>query len=335
MNTDNMIMDKLVAEFPKQINDAEQIAAKATLTFHQKKSFENVVICGMGGSGFGGMMVAQWFKHECKIPIQLIQSYTVPGFVNENTLVIGSSYSGNTEETLSAVKEADTKGATIIGITSGGDLAHLCKEQHYDFIKVPGGNPPRSMLAFSVVQLILILSKASVIPANSLQRLSKCRHLLNGELITIKEEAKKLANHIFQKQCILYGDTDLEPVVIRARQQFNENSKQLCWHHVIPEMNHNELVGWGGGSDHFAPVFFVSQFLSERNLLRTKLCREVIGEKTAHVMSIQGKGSSLIEESFYFIHIIDWASLYLAELNKVDPIEIKVIDYLKGSLSKS
>jgi len=329
------MMDKLVAQFPKQINDAEHIAAETTLSFYENKSFQNVVICGMGGSGFGGRMVAQWFKHECKVPITLIQSYTVPGFVNENTLVIGSSYSGNTEETLAAVKEAENKGATIVGITSGGNLAHLCKEKNYDFIKVPGGNPPRSMLAFSVVQLILILSKANLIPADSLKRLSKCRHLLNGELMTIKQKAKELADHVFQKQCILYGDTDLEPVVIRARQQFNENSKQLCWHHVIPEMNHNELVGWGGGNDHYAPVFFVSQFLSERNQLRTQLCQEVIGDKTPHVMTIQGKGNSLIEESFYFIHIIDWASLYLAALNKVDPIEIKVIDFLKNSLSKS
>lgn len=328
-------MDKLIAQFPKQIADALEIAVDADLRSLSNKIFNNAVICGMGGSGIGGKMVSQWFLSEASVPVTLVQSYSLPGFVNNKTLVIGSSYSGNTEETMTVVKEAHQAGATIIGVSSGGDLVRFCKESGSDYIKVPGGNPPRSMLAFSVIQLVKILSTAGVIKRDSLHQIDRCRHLLNTELLSIKQEAKKLANHIHNKWCVLYGNTELESVLVRARQQINENSKQLCWHHVIPEMNHNELVGWGGGSSEIAPVFFISQFMCDRNKLRFELNIDVIGKKTNAILSINGKGNSTIEESFYFVHIIDWASLYLADLNGVDPMEINVIDQLKDSLSKS
>lgn len=328
-------MDKLIAQFPKQIADALEIAKEAHLSTLKNKSFKNVVICGMGGSGIGGKMVSQWFLSQSNVPVTLVQSYSLPGFVNKETLVIGSSYSGNTEETLTVVKAAHDSGATIVGVSSGGEMIRFCKETKSDFIRVPGGNPPRSMLAFSVIQLVKILSTASVINKESLHQIDHCRHLLNAELLTIKQEAKRMASHIYKKQCALYGSTELESVVVRARQQINENSKQLCWHHVIPEMNHNELVGWGGGTNDIAVIFFVSQFMGERNKLRFDLSKEIISKKTDAILSIEGRGKSPIEESFYFIHIIDWASIYLAELNGVDPIEIHVIDHLKDSLNKS
>ena len=327
-------MDKLVAQFPKQIADAIEIATKSTLSFYKNKTFNNVVICGMGGSGIGGKMVSQLFADQSNLPIVLVQNYAIPAFVNQNSLVIGSSYSGNTEETLTAINSAHKKGATIVGVSSGGEMIHFCKENNYDYVKLPGGNPPRSMLAFSFIQLINILSVAGIIGDNALESIAKCRHLLNAELISIKGEAKKLAQHLFNKQCVFYTDTDLESVAIRARQQINENSKQLCWHHVIPEMNHNELVGWAGGDDHFAAVFFVSQYLTDRNKKRTELSKEIISGKTKSVLMIEGRGSSIVEEAFYFIHIIDWASLYLADLNQKDAVEVKVIDYLKDSLNK-
>lgn len=328
-------MDKLIAQFPKHISDAIDIAKSATLRFGGSKQFDNVVICGMGGSGIGGKLVAQWFSESAKTPIISVQGYDLPAFVNEKSLVIGSSYSGNTEETISAIHQAQKKNATIVCVCSGGELFKFCKENNYDSIKLPGGNPPRSMLAFSVIQLVNILSKAGIIENDALKEIDNCRHLLNTELLTIKQEAKKLASFLHKKQGIIYTNTNLEAVAIRARQQFNENSKVLCWHHVFPEMNHNELVGWGGGSDHHAPIYFISSFLSDRNKLRAELSIEIMSKKTSHLLKIHGKGNSLIEESFYFIHIIDWASIYLAELNNVDPMEIKVIDYLKDSLNNS
>ena len=327
-------MDKLVAQFPKQIADAIEIASRCEFSFYKNKTFKNVVICGMGGSGIGGKMVLQLFEGQANLPIVLVQNYLIPAFVDENTLVIGSSYSGNTEETMSAVKLAKDKGATIVCVSSGGEMLQFCKDNNYESVKLPGGNPPRSMLAFSAVQLINILAVAGIINGDAVDSIAKCRHLLNEELITIKDEAKKLATHLFNKHSVFYTDSGLEFVAIRARQQINENSKQLCWHHIIPEMNHNELVGWAGGDDSFAAVFFVSQFLSDRNKKRTELTKEIVTKNNANVLTIVGKGKTVIEESFYFTHIIDWASLYLAELNEVDAVEVRVIDYLKSTLDK-
>ncbi len=327
-------MEQLVAQFPKQIADAIEIAMKSSLSLDGNSKFDHVVICGMGGSGIGGQMVSKLFGSQSKIPIILVQNYDLPAFVNEKTLVIGSSYSGTTEETISALNQAIQRKATILGISSGGDLIQLCKKYNFDYIRLPGGNPPRTMLAFSLIQLIYILSKANIIDEKALENAKSCRYLLNTELITIKEEAKKLANHLYKKQGVLYASVDSEPILIRAQQQFNENSKQLVYHNVIPEMNHNELVGWGGGDDHFAVVFFVSKFLSDRNRFRMEISREIIQEKTPHIIHVEGRGKSLLEEYLYFVHIIDWASLFLAELNQFDPFEIKAIDYLKSALKK-
>lgn len=327
-------MDKLIAQFPKQIADAISIAQKVSLSFPTGEVFEHVVICGMGGSGIGGKMISRIYACEAKTPIVLVQDYTIPCFVNNKTLVVASSYSGTTEETLAAIKMAEERGATIVGISSGGDLMKLCEEKGYNFIRLPSGNPPRSMVAFSFIQLIHILSKAKVLEENSIETLSGCRALLNAELMTIKKEAKALASLLYQKQGVIYSDTDSEAVAIRARQQFNENSKQLVWHHVVPEMNHNELVGWAGGSNHFAVVFFESQFVLDRNKKRMAISMEIIKNKTPHILTIKGKGKSLVEEHFYFFHIIDWASVFLSEMNECDPVEVNVIDYLKGSLKK-
>ena len=327
-------MEKLVAQFPRNIFDAIEIAQRMDFSDLSDYSFSNVVICGMGGSGIGGKMVAQWFVGQSKVPIVLHQDYELPAFVNGKTLFIASSYSGNTEETMSATQKAAKAGARVVGVCSGGDLFRFCQEHAFHVVKVPGGNPPRSALAFSVVQLVNILESAKLISTGHLEKLKACKPLLSSELEGIKATAKKLAKLAHQHVTILYASTDYEAVAVRARQQFNENSKQLCWHHTLPEMNHNELVGWGGGTDQHAVIFFKSQFLSERNSLRFRITEGVVAEKTPHFTVVEGKGTNTIEESFYFIHIIDWASLYLADLNQKDPIDIRVIDYLKGELNK-
>lgn len=325
-------MEQLVAQFPKQLVEAIEIAKKSNLSLEETQ-YSNVVICGMGGSGIGGKLVSQWFAAESKVPFVLVQDYSIPAFVNGKTLFIASSYSGNTEETIAAVKAASKKGAKIVAVSSGGELSKFCVEHAYYSIIVPGGNPPRAMLAYSVVQLVAILSAAKIIGSSAIETIDSCRKFLLQELIQIKAKAKELAEFAHNKQLILYSNADQEAIAIRARQQFNENSKQLSWHHVIPEMNHNELVGWGGGNSSHAVVFFNSQFNSKRNSLRFKITKEVVDAKSSS-LNIDGLGSNAIEESFYFIHLVDWASLYLAELNQKDPIDIKVIDHLKGELSK-
>jgi glucose/mannose-6-phosphate isomerase len=327
-----MEMKQLIEAFPSNITEALEIAQNSTIS-GDYANISNVLICGMGGSGIGGSMVQTWLADELKVPVSIAKDYSIPNFVDENTLVIGSSYSGNTEETLVAIEEAQKKGAKIIGITSGGKMEALCQSNGYDYIKVPGGNPPRTALAYSLVQLLHIFATIGMSSADRLKEIAAGRDLIVAESETVHMKAKGLAEHLHQKVGVIYGTTAYEPVLVRARQQFNENSKYLNWTNPIPEMNHNELVGWGGGDRRFAPVFFMTQGNHPRNDKRIEITREKISEKTS-VFDIHAKGDSQIEQSLYLINIVDWSSFYLAALDDIDTIDIAVIDYLKGTLAK-
>lgn len=326
-------MEKLIQDFPQNIADALTIASNFKLK-NTNASFQNVLICGMGGSGIGGKIVSQWVGINSSIPILTSNDYFLPGFVDKNTLVIGSSYSGNTEETLMILDAAHQKGATIIGICSGGQLASFCQENNYDYVIVPGGNPPRSALAFSVVQLVNIFVQLGLADFSMIKSLQNAKSLIENEISDIKSNAKELADFLYQKVGVFYGVTKYEGVLVRARQQFNENSKFLCWHHVIPEMNHNELVGWGGGDDRFAVVFFDTKDMFGRNKKRFEINIEQVRVNTNNIKVVEAKGEDIIEKSLYLIHLVDWASFYLCDLNKADIMDIKVIDYLKDQLSK-
>ena len=138
----------------------------------------------------------------------------------------------------------------------------------------------------------------------------------------------------FGKVGIYYSETKYEGVIVRARQQFDENSKYLGWHHTIPEMNHNELVGWSGGDSRFAPVFFCTGDLHPRNQKRLEITMEHIESKCGKIFKLEAKGSNFVERSLYLINVVDWASYYLCNLNGADIIDIQIIDYLKGEMSK-
>lgn len=325
-------MKQLIEAFPANITEALEIAQNSNIS-GDYGNISNVLICGMGGSGIGGSMVQTWLSDELAVPVSITKDYSIPNFVNENTLVIGSSYSGNTEETLGAIEKAQKRGAKIIGICSGGKLLDLCESNGYDFIKVPGGNPPRTALAYSLVQLLHIFSAIGMASKDRLKEMAAGRDLIVAESETIHMKAKGLAEHLHKKVGIMYGTTAYDPILVRARQQFNENSKYLCWHHAIPEMNHNELVGWGGGDYRFAPVFFMTQGNHPRNDKRIEITRDKISKKTA-VFEIHAKGDSQIEQSLYLINLVDWASFYLAAMDDIDTIDIAVIDFLKGELAK-
>jgi len=326
-------MKDLIAAFPDNIIEALKIAESASIQ-PLAGNVTNVVICGMGGSGIGGKIVSQWISKSAQFPILFAQDYSLPAFVGPNTLVIGSSYSGNTEETLIALLEAKERGSRIIGICSGGDLKTFCERNSFDCVVVPGGNPPRTALAFSMVQLTSIFVKLGMAPKELLEEIKLGHELIVNSLADIQAEAKQIAGKLFGKIVGVYAGADYEGVAIRAKQQFNENSKELCWQHVIPEMNHNELVGWGDGNERFAALFIHTDDLNKRNERRFNISVDIVRTKTPHVVLIEAKGETQIQKSIYLIHLIDWTSLYWSDLKDGDPIEIRVIDYLKDELSK-
>lgn len=326
-------MKHLIQAFPSQILEAFEIAKTQSFT-PSPRPINAIVICGLGGSGIGAKIVSNWLFDEIKLPITLVNDYVLPSFAGPNTLVIGSSYSGNTEETTMAMDEAKAKGCCILGITSGGRLASFCAQNNYDCVIVPGGNPPRSALAYSVVQLLHYFHQMGYTSDSVLMEMVHMSDLLMKKQEEIMARGKELATFLFGKVGVFYGESKYEGVVVRARQQFNENAKYLGWHHLIPEMNHNELVGWGGGDFRFAPVFFMADDIHPRNKKRFEITKTAVEKRCGQAFVLNAQGDSLTARSLYFIHLVDWASYYLCEMNGVDIMDIEIIDYLKSELSQ-
>ena len=326
-------MKSLVEKFTTQLKDAIDVGEKSSFSA-VNKSFSNVVIAGLGGSGIGGKIVAQLTSKQLKIPVTLCSDYTLPEFVDNKTLVIASSFSGNTEETLSSISTAQEKGAEIACISSGGKLLEIAKENGYNHIILPTERSPRAMLTYSLTQQFYILYNYGLIDKTFKKDLQKAILVLEENLADIKTTAHEVALGLHNKTSVLYAEANFEGVVTRIRQQINENSKALCWHHVLPEMNHNELVGWAGGKQEYAVVILRTSFDHPRTSVRMTISKEIISKYTSTIFEISAKGDSPLEQSLYLILFGDWVSVYLAELNQVDPIEVNVIDYLKGELAK-
>lgn len=326
-------MKTLVANFSKQLKDAIAIGNSAQLTPAPTK-ISNVLICGLGGSGIGGSIVTELVVGSATVPINVTKGYFIPSYVNENTLVIVCSYSGNTEETLNCLTLAASKNAKIVGITSGGKLLEISKEKKYDYIIVPGGMPPRACLGFSLTQLFFVLNFFNIIDDSFKADLNKAITLIDDEEMNIIDEARAIAEKIKDKIPVIYATTYYEGIAIRLRQQLNENSKVLCWHQIIPEMNHNELVGWTQKNDDLAVLFFIDKQEYSRNIARIDINKEVIKKYTSNITEVYSKGDSTIEKAIYFIHLGDWISIILGELRGADLMEINVINHLKSALAK-
>lgn len=326
-------MKTLVANFSKQLSEAITIGNDARLNESANK-ISNVLICGLGGSGIGGSIVSELVVGNAAVPINVTKGYFIPAYVNENTLVIVSSYSGNTEETLNCLELAAGKNAKIVSITSGGKLLEISKQKGYDHIVVPAGMPPRACLGYSLTQLFFILDFFKIIDNRYKEELENAIKLIDKEEVNIIAEANSIAEKLKEKTPVIYATTYYEGVAVRLRQQLNENSKMLCWHQIIPEMNHNELVGWTQKNDNLSVLIFIDKQEYSRNLARIEINKEVIKKYTSHITEIFSKGNTAIEKTIYFIHLSDWISVILGELRGVDLMEISVINHLKSELSK-
>jgi glucose/mannose-6-phosphate isomerase len=326
-------MKTLVEGFTKQLKEALDIANSAILT--KKNNIQNIVVTGLGGSGIGGTILSELVQNECPIPIIVNKDYFLPEFVNSNSLVIISSYSGNTEETLSAMKQAIAKNAQIVCVTSGGEVQAIAKKHNFDTIIIPGGHPPRSCIGYSLVQLFKIVQYNGFVKTDLLEQVQASITLLDTEKQSIKSEATTIAKILLHKIPVIYSLGPCEGIAVRFRQQINENSKMLCWHHTLPEMNHNELVGWTEKNDSLAVVTFRTSFDYERTIKRYELCKSIFSKYSNSVTDITAKGNSKVEQFLYLINIGDWISCYIADLKNIDATEVNVITNLKNELAKS
>jgi len=325
-------MKALVDSFPEQLIKAKEIADKAIISPSSK--IQNIIVTGLGGSGIGGTILNELVSDSCQVPIIINKDYFLPSFANQNTLLIVSSYSGNTEETVQVMMDAIAKKVQIVCVTSGGKVLELAKQHHFEFIEIPGGKPPRSCIGYSLVQLIKILISKGFANADLMKNLDASIKLLTVEKNSIKTEAQSLAHKLLHQLTVIYSLGSCEGVSVRFRQQINENSKALCWHHVFPEMNHNELVGWTEENKNLTVLTFHTTFDYKRTVKRYEVCKPIFEKYAREVLDVYAKGESKLEQFLYLINLGDWISCFIADLKAIDPVEVNVINHLKNELAK-
>lgn len=327
-------MDTYIEAFPEQLECALAIG-KTIQHNYQAQHIQNILVAGMGGSGIGANFVRNFSSTERPVPFSIQKGYGLPAFVSEKTLVVCSSYSGNTEETLDCFYEAIERKAMIFCISSGGTLLKEAEARNIPFVRLPDDSPaPRAYLGYSMVQQLCLLETLGFIDAARIAEVEKTIALLRTEQNDLKRRAQFIAGFLKNKYPIIYSTDRIEPVAIRLRQQINENAKVLCSHHSIPEMNHNELVGWRKQKGDFGVLLLRNRDDHPRNQARIEINKEIIEQHTDTLVELYSKGNSLIERALYLVHFGDWLSWFMAQNRQVDAMEVHVIDYLKKALAK-
>ncbi len=335
-------MRNLILNFPNQSEEAVTIGEAANIKL-KTSNVQNIVITGLGGSAIGGDLLRAYLADKCDVPVIVNRHYYFPEYVGKNSLVIISSYSGNTEETTSAYKDAIKRKAKIFCITSGGEVERIAKKYKHPYIKIPGGLPPRAALGYSFFPTLIALSKLGFIK-NQKKEIKETLALLNTLSTRYSNHgaadnlALNLASTLHGKLPLIYSGADkFDTVNVRWRGQIAENAKTLAFGHVFPELNHNEIVGWEMLKDIMKKIHVIILRDKEdykRIQLRMDISKEIIGGQADGITEVYSEGKSLLARTFSLLYLADWLSFYLAMLNGVDPSPVKKIDFLKEELGK-
>lgn len=318
-------MLKLLRNFPQQFREAIKLSNNFNLEKMKEKTYENIFIQGMGGSGISGFLARDLLGPLTKLPIVVNNSYELPGFVGRSTLAFFVSYSGNTEETLACFKKARRRNASIVCVSSNGKLARMCK----NCIKIPPGNPPRTMLAFLSVPILAIASRLKILKKSI--KLDTVPTFLEKNAKEVESLGQNLAIKLKNKIPVIYASDSYASVALRFHAQLAENAGTFSHWNVLPEANHNEIVGFKPKENFLAFVFLRSRDESMRMRKRFEFTKKIVSNSYIEVWL---KGKTHAERMFYGIWLGDFASYYLALFNKKDPSSIENIVRLKTVLSR-
>ena len=334
----------VLKNFHNQVKEAITISNKFDFSAINVSLLRNIIITGLGGSAIGGDLIRSYTYYEINIPVSVNRNYTLPSFANKDTLVIVCSYSGNTEETISALKEAILKKCRIICLTSGGEIEKIAKKGKITCFKIPGGLQPRCALGYSFFSLMTIFQRLGFISKKNKDIENTVKLIEKGSAVYSslnieKNPAIKIATALLGKLPIIYSSTDtLDIVNLRWRGQFSENAKVLAYGNLYPEMNHNELVGWNLNKDilrKIVVIFLQDKSDNARIKLRMKITKNIIKNYCDNILILESDGKSKLERIFDLIYLGDWVTYYLAILNNTDPTPVDAIETLKKQLVKS
>ena len=304
---------------------------------------ENIIIAGMGGSAIGGEIVKDWVRNRVSTPIEVNRDYTLPDYADTRSLVVVSSYSGDTEESLSAFLDAKRRGCMICCISSGGLLLEYAEKFGVPFLIVPKGMPPRAALPYMFMPLLRWFEKVGFVSGFS-QEYQETKRVLgkvakenSPEIPVKKNPAKTLATGIIYTVPVVYGFGIYRSVAQRFKQQFNENSKIPAKWEFFPELDHNEIVGWeenGGLTKHFSAIFLRGGNETEEVRSRIEITKKLMAGAVSKQFEVWSQGKSSLAMMLSTILVGDFASVYLAILRKVDPTPVQTITTLKKELDK-
>jgi glucose/mannose-6-phosphate isomerase len=329
-----------ISRMGKHIREAVQLSNPLTLPISGSEC-AGVIVLGMGGSAIGGDLARSYLTGKLSIPVTVNRSYELPSFANAKTLIIASSYSGNTEETLSAFEQAVAKKLPILCVTTGGTLGKRAKELKLPVIIVPGGMQPRAALGYSFVPILLALEKLGLTSGEE-QDLERAASLLDtlAERYGIthlddNNPAFKLAGEIVHRVPVMYASSSEEAIALRWHGQMNENGKHLAFHNLVSEMNHNELESWSHPIDLVQRFSIVLLSMSEehpRIAKRFEVMKGMFHSKQVDVFECKAEGASRIEQLFSLISLADWTSYYMALFAGSDPTAIEAIEEFKQKM---
>jgi len=327
--------------FPEQWKDAMELTEELDLTIDEGR-INNICFVGMGGSAMGADLIRAYSYQTCPHPVQVVRHYEVPHWVDEQTLVIACSFSGNTEETLSALDAAREQGAQAIALTGGGELMLKAAKQEFDYIKTPGNSPTRFALGYCFVPLYRIFQHLGFVDEGEVA-LKETATFLSEQIDLLSDtqdnEALNLAEEINDTLPILYADaTMMQPVNLWWRSQFAENAKTLAYGDDMPEMTHNEIVGWERIvhlTGRLSVIMLMDKEDNPRVQRRMEIVEELVEDQAASLQILRTRGQTRLTRMFSLIQLADWTSFYLAMLNRVDPTPVTKIDLLKSKLAEA
>jgi glucose/mannose-6-phosphate isomerase len=341
-SVDPQDMGARIAELPRQCSEARALAERCALPANYRQA-DAIVILGMGGSAIGGDLVCALVRDDCSVSVSVNRNYDLPAFVGHQTLVIASSYSGNTEETLSAFSQALDRGAMVLAITTGGQLAEICRQRSLPLIAIEYKSQPRAALGYSFATLLVLLQELGYIAGKSGQlqeavtSLKELRSLIGVEVPEAGNPAKQLARRLEGKLPVFYGAGHLSEVARRAKCQWNENTKAWAFWEVLPELNHNAVAGYehpASLAPHLHVLMLASDLYHRRHQVRLQVTGELLTQRGIPHEVIQVPGKSRLSQLLWAVHFLDYTSYYLAALYGTDPTPVDNIAYLKQRLSE-
>jgi glucose/mannose-6-phosphate isomerase len=335
-------MLELLAGLPDQCEAALKLGQDAALP-NLPGELRQVVLAGLGGSAIGGDLLRVVVARQARVPFAVCRDYNLPAYVDRQTLVFLTSYSGNTEETLSAYRLAGERGAVRIAVTTGGRLAEMASADGVPVLRVPPGLPPRSAIGYTFLPALVLLERLGVIGHQEgygelLAVLRSHREEFGPSAPVSRNRAKDLAMRLHGKIPVIYGVSGTtEVVATRWKGQCNENAKCLAYWNVYPELNHNELVGFEAPPDLLRSLFLVhlrDAADHPRVQARMEIVKRLLVERVAGLAEFSGQGETLLARLFSLIYLGDFTSVYLSLLYGINPKPVQVIDYLKQELAK-